>query len=201
MSNYLMIGSLHWDNSKGYGFDVTPAMAYDGDYFEKYQTLDLSEMGQKLTEARVEFVNEYYIGDDIVDVGIGGGRFCIERGSFGYDVSAEAVQWLQANGMYRDPYEAKVDALTFWDSLEHIPDPEAIVRQAKRWVFVSMPIYEDMGHCLLSKHYKPGEHLHYWTDRGLIDWFARQGLVCINSHDAETQIGREGIVSYAFKRI
>lgn len=201
MSNSLKIGSLHWDNSKGYGFDVTPPMVYDGDYFAKYQVMDLSDMGVKLTQARVEFVNKYYIGDDIVDIGVGGGRFCIELGAYGYDVSVEAIKWLKANGMYRDPYQSPSDALTFWDSLEHIPDPEIIIGQAKRWVFVSMPIYEDIEHCFASKHYKPGEHLHYWTDQGLIDWFARRGFVCIDCHDAETQIGREGILSYAFKRI
>ncbi len=201
MRNNYVIGSLHWDNSKGYGFDDTPPMTYSGEYFEKYQVMDNTEMGIALTDIRVAFVNEFYIGQSIIDIGIGGGRFCKQRGAYGYDVSNEAVEWLKSVGMYADPYASQVDALTFWDSLEHIPDPAAIVQQSKKWVFVSMPIYKDMDDCLISKHYKPGEHLHYWTDQGLIDWFAGQGFVCMDCHDAETQAGREGILSYAFKRI
>lgn len=201
MTNFLVSGSLHWNEKAGYGFDITPAMEYSGDYFAKYVKMDDTPMGIALTDIRVQFVNEYYIGDDIVDIGIGGGRFCKQRGAHGFDVSAEAVQWLKSVDMYQDPYEKPVTALTFWDSLEHIPNPDRILKQAKKWVFVSMPIYDDMQHCLASKHYKPGEHLHYWTDQGLISWFADRGFVCMDCHDAETQAGREGILSYAFKRI
>lgn len=202
MNNICDIGSLHWDDERGYGFDSTPPMSYSGNgYFSKYQDLDRTEMGVSLTQARRELVAAHYLGYDIIDIGIGGGRFCIEHGAYGYDVSNEALDWLKINGMYRDPYLHYSDALTFWDSLEHIPDPAKIVRTARRWVFVSMPIYMSKEHCLTSKHYKPGEHLHYWTDAGLVRWFAEQGFVCVTCNDIETQIGRDGILSYAFKRI
>ncbi len=202
MSNGCETGSLHWDEERGYGFDSTPPMTYSGNgYFEKYRQLDTSPMGVDLTQARSDLVSEWYKGDDIIDIGIGGGLFCITHGAYGYDVSEEAVDWLTINGMYRDPYLHGADALTFWDSLEHIPDPAAIVAKARRWVFVSMPIYMSKRHCLASKHYKPGEHLHYWTHAGLTTWFAERGFVCMECNDAETQIGREGILSYAFKRI
>jgi hypothetical protein len=192
---------LIWDDDKGYGFHPAKPMSYSGNYFAKYQALDNTAMGKALTGARTNLVSEYYHGNDIIDIGIGGGRFCTEMQCYGYDVSQEAVHWLNSLGIYRDPYHRKTDVLTFWDSLEHIVCPSAIVQQAKRWAFVSMPIYQSMEHCLSSKHYKPSEHLHYWTDQGLIDWFAEQGFVCVDSNDQESKLGREGIHSYAFKRI
>ena len=72
MKNSLQVGSLHWDNDKGYGFDSTPPMSYSGiGYFAKYQELDNSPMGQALTEARVSMVLGYYLGDSIIDIVVG----------------------------------------------------------------------------------------------------------------------------------
>lgn len=193
-------GSLHWDDKAGYGFHSAPPMSYTGDYFAKYQEMDDTPMGEALTDARVEMVDDHYQGENIIDVGIGGGRFASLMMCNGYDVNPSAVKWLKDQGMFRDPYQTKAEVLTFWDSLEHIPDPAEIVRQARKWVFVSMPIYRDEEHCLASKHFKPGEHLHYWTHDGLIDWFARQGFVLVDHNSFESDLGREGIKSYAFKR-
>lgn len=201
MTSNCATGSLHWDDELGYGFDCTPVITYSGAYFVKYQQLDNTPMGLELTRARVKMVHDFYGGDDVIDIGIGGGRFCIDYGAWGYDVSEEAVYWLQTNGMYADPYLQGAEVLTFWDALEHIPDPAAIVKQASKWVFVSMPVYHSKEHCLSSKHYKPGEHVHYWTDAGLIKWFTKQGFVCMGCNNAETRLGREGIMSYAFQRI
>lgn len=109
----------------------------------------------------------------------------------------EAVEWLRSEGRFREP---AANALTFWDSLEHIPDPEKAVEAADEWVFVSMPIYRDAADVLASKHYKPGEHLWYWTRDGLIRWFHRQGFFCVEVNSAETELGRDGILSFAFRR-
>jgi hypothetical protein len=196
----LLKDGLIWDTEAGYGFHPEPVMEYSGSYFEKYVQMDQTPMGFQLTKARCNLVERHYQGTDIIDVGIGGGAFCIESGAYGYDVSQEAVQWLKERGTYLNPYESKCTALTCWDSLEHVLDPVALVQCAKKYVFVSMPIYKDREHCVNSKHFKPGEHLHYWTQDGLIDWFARLGFVCMEISGIETQLGREGIGSFAFKR-
>lgn len=175
-------------------------MTYGGDYFAKYQVMDKTPMGLLLTNARINLVDEYYSGEDLIDIGIGGGVFVNCYGCAGYDVSAQAVEWLTQRGDYRDPYTVFPEAITCWDSLEHIPDPAALIKRVKKFVFVSMPIYKDEADCRASKHFKPGEHLHYWTDEGLINWFARLGFICIESNQIESDIGREGISSYVFKR-
>lgn len=189
---------LLWSEELGMGFHPRPPMDYSGPYFEKYQALDATPMGAALTTARVDMVRRHFDGE-VLDVGIGGGRFVIESGGNGFDVNEEAVQWLKSRNAYADPYKG-VAAITCWDSLEHVPDPEALVRTVGEWVFVSMPVYKDQADCLKSKHFKPGEHLHYWSVRGLIGWFAKMNFGCVEINERESDLGREGITSFAFRR-
>ncbi|MNF16908.1 hypothetical protein D3C80_2201530 [compost metagenome] len=63
-----------------------------------------------------------------------------------------------------------------------------------------MPIYKDQIDCLHSKHYKPGEHIWYHTLHGLIGWCERQGFTLEEMNHAESDLGREGISSFAFRR-
>lgn len=189
---------LLWSEELGMGFHPRPPMDYSGSYFEKYQALDATPMGTALTTARVDMVRRHFDGE-VLDVGIGGGRFVVESGGKGFDVNEEAVQWLKSRNAYADPYKG-VAAITCWDSLEHVPDPEALVRSVGEWVFVSMPVYKDQADCLKSKHFKPGEHLHYWSVRGLVGWFAKMNFGCVEINERESELGREGITSFAFRR-
>lgn len=195
--------TLLWSDELGMGFHPREPMDYGGGYFRNYRKLDNSDMGRALTKLRVDLVERHF-GDNgtrLIDVGIGGGRFVREFDAWGYDVNPESVEWLEQIGSFRDPYASGVEALTFWDSLEHIPDPESAVACACRWVFVSMPIYDNARDCLESPHYKPGEHIWYWTFDGLARWFQRQGFEMYEANHMETEAGRRGIMSFAFKRV
>ncbi|MCY1314289.1 hypothetical protein D9M70_649130 [compost metagenome] len=64
-----------------------------------------------------------------------------------------------------------------------------------------MPIYDSQAHCLQSKHYKPGEHIHYFTLNGFITWCQRQGFELVEINQVESELGREGITSFAFRRM
>lgn len=174
---------------------------YDAAYFERYQRQADTPIGRALTDARVEMVARHWL-DTVLDVGIGCGQFVEARpDTWGYDVNPAGVRWLQQHGRYRDLYGEPVEAATFWDSLEHIPDPAAAVRQIRRMAFVSLPIYGGADHVLRSKHFRRDEHIWYHEDRGIRWWFAQQGFECLESNDMETQIGRDGIGSYAFRRM
>ena len=176
-------------------------LPYDAAYFERYQRQADTPIGWALTDARVEMVARHYQGE-VLDVGIGCGQFVESRpGTLGYDVNPAGVAWLQERGWFRDLYARAVDAATFWDSLEHIFDPAAAVRQVREWVFVSLPIYEGAEHVLRSKHFRRDEHVWYHTDRGIRWWFDQQGFECVEANGMETRIGRDGIGSYAFRRV
>lgn len=188
-----------WSDQKGYGFHTRPAMLYTGDYFEHYQKLDATPMGGLLTKARCELVDKYMPDHYAVDIGIGGGRFVTEHGGDGYDVCEAAVKWLGDN--FVDPYKTSIYAATCWDSLEHIPEPEKLLAQVEKWLFVSLPVCDTQEQWLSSKHMKPGEHLHFWSAAGFINWCAEQGFECVEMNRVESDLGREGIMSFAFKRV
>lgn len=181
------------------GWHPREPISYEGCYWEEYRRRDASPMGCQLTTARVDLVRKWW-GGVVVDIGIGGGRFVEAVSGQGFDVNPEAVNWLKKKGRWRDVYAEPVDAVTCWDSLEHIPDPAALLAQVSRWLFVSLPIFRGPEHCLRSRHYKPGEHIWYWTHSGFVAWLSDQGFVMRDSSRIESQIGREGIVSYAFER-
>lgn len=195
-----MRDTLYWLPELGYGYHTCPPISYEHDYWDEYRRRDESEMGEKLTMARVAFVRGFWDGE-LVDIGVGGGRFCEDADAFGFDVNPQALDWLHTQQRFRDPYAVPVDAITCWDSLEHIPDPDALIAQVRKFVFVSLPIFEDAEHCLRSRHYKPGEHIWYFTHGGIIQWFADRGFDLISSSDIESRLGRDGIRSYAFKRV
>lgn len=192
-----------WLPEIGMGYyPVKPSdMPYDAEYFARYQQQADTSIGQALTGARIDLVARHYAGP-VLDVGIGCGQFVDARPqTTGYDVNPAGVQWLRDRRLFADPYAAPAPALTFWDSLEHIPDPAGAVAQALAWVFVSLPIFDGAEHVLQSKHFRRDEHIFYWSDRGIRRWFAAQGFECVEHNHAETDIGREGIGSYAFKRV
>lgn len=195
---------LLWSPEKGYGWHSRPAMLYSGDYFAHYQKLDNTKMGALLTRARLELVGKYCAPSEVVDIGIGGGRFVQESGGWGYDVCADAVKWLQGFGVFKDPYDLRygpITAVSCWDSLEHIPDPQKLLAEVREWLFVSLPVFEDADDVLSSKHFKPGEHLWYFSSTGFINWCAEQGFECVEMNRVESDLGREGIMSFAFKRV
>jgi len=159
-------------------------------------------MGKSLTNARASFVNQY-TDMGIIDIGIGGGAFVNEMNCFGYDVNEKAIEWLLDRFSFIDPYtleDKSINAITCWDSLEHIPEPERLIEKVKNYVFVSIPIFNSGFHILKSKHFKPGEHLYYFTEHGIIHYMDNNGFSCIESSDIETELGREGIKTYAFRR-
>lgn len=190
-----------WSEELGRGWHTRPAMRYEGQYFAHYQKLDNTQMGALLTRARLDLVGKYWSPNDTVDIGIGGGRYVQESGGCGYDVCDDAVEWLKKCRSYFDPYRGYADAITCWDSLEHIPDPALLLKNVGKWLFVSLPICESRDEWAKSKHFKPGEHVHYFTQQGFLRWCAEQGFECVEMNRVESDLGREGIMSFAFKRV
>ncbi len=174
---------------------------YDEAYFAEYKARAATEMGRRLTRERCQLVETFH-DSAILDVGIGCGQFLqTYRGRcWGYDINPIAESWLKEKQLWWNPYEWPVAAITCWDSLEHIPDPEALLATVKQWVFTSLPIFRNAEHALKSKHFKPDEHIWYWTAIGFIRWMKECGFSYRHSSDIETKLGREDIETFVFKR-
>lgn len=193
---------LTWDEERGYGhYPVKQeGRPYDASYFEKYCKMANTPIGNALTKARVDLVRKYYPGFNLVDVGIGSGQFVLSCDVLGYDVNSAGVEWLNQRNRFADMYIAQYDAMTFWDSLEHIDDMVAAVQHIDRFAFVSIPVFSGYDDVLASKHFRPDEHIHYFTVAGLIRWFDDQGFNCREYNQIESDIGREGIGTFVFER-
>jgi hypothetical protein len=198
---------LIWDEQQGMGVHTMPLDVgiYDASYWHKYVGYADTDLGRKLTAARLAFVRRFVRDDeDLTDVGIGSGDFIEARGggnTFGWDVNPIAIEWLRERYIGRDPRVRGAAHLSLWDTLEHIDDPAGLVDCARGCVFVSTPIYRDREHALGSRHLRPGEHRWYWTESGLVRWFARMGFRLLEpSSWFETELGRDSIGTFAFGR-
>lgn len=190
---------LRWLPTIGIGYFEVKESPYDKSYFDKYASYEGSEVCDKLNKARVALVKKYY-PDYVLDIGIGCGSFISAHGkAYGYDINPAGVEWLKDRWLYLEPKQ--VAAVTFWDSFEHIRNPADILNEVTEWVFMSIPIFDGVNHILRSKHYRKDEHYWYFTTNGLISYMKELGFIMIESNRMESEIGREDIGSFVFKRM
>ena len=192
--------SLTWFPEKGIGYYSVDEFPYDQNYFDKYLGYADTDMGKSINKARIDLVSRHYDGP-VVEVGIGCGQFVTGReNTYGFDVNPVAKQWLKNRRLWRNIYDGPCDALAFWDSLEHIKQPRLAISQAKKWVFLSIPVFNNCDHVLKSKHYRKDEHYWYFTASGLLMWFNDNGFSLRECDETEKRLGREDIMSFAFRR-
>ena len=200
------MSQLIFDETKGIGYmPFTSPPIYDDAYFEKYVPMGESTFGVALNALRAGLVLRYVPrGNELLDVGIGDGAFIRARGAWtlGYDVNPKAKRMLERRDAWCDPLGAgkSVWNATFWDSLEHMENPETLINMVKDHCFVSIPVFLDKDHILRSKHFRPNEHYWYFTRAGIIKWFWDLGFDCLEMNDMETKLGREDIGTFVFKR-
>lgn len=197
---------LTWFPERGMGYYPVRSNGhvYDQAYFDKYVAYGKTPLGHELTAARVRLVQRFLTDGSVIDVGIGAGDFVQARGecapTYGFDINPVGVAWLQERGLFRNPEVGEVDGLTFWDSIEHIAEPELTLSQTT-WAFLSLPIFTGPDHVLRSKHFRRDEHCWYFTRRGLIDWMGGQGFVCREHTTMESLLGREDIETFVFEAV
>lgn len=195
----LMICAEH---GVAYQADREHVLCYDEAYYNKCASYEGQQIAEKINAGRIALVSRYIGGNALVDVGIGSGEFIRKRpNTFGHDVNPVAMEWLKRNDLWAKNLSSYAGA-SFWDVLEHVQDPGVYLNQINlhAFVFVSIPIFYGLRAIRLSKHYRPGEHLYYWTESGFVEWMERHGFMHLETADFEIEAGRESIYSFAFKR-
>lgn len=174
--------------------------SYPDDYFKKFEAYKETKMGKRINDFRIGFVGIHHTGK-LIDIGIGCGHFMDSRpNTYGYDVSDYGIKILKEKDRYIDPYKDDVEAITCWDSFEHIPDCWKLVERVKKYVFMTVPLVFSAEHMLKSKHFKPKEHCWYFTFDGIVKCFKELGFEKVGESKAEVEFGREEVQSFAFKR-
>jgi hypothetical protein len=194
---------LQWYPALGIGH--FPVSHQKTDYFEQYQGYEGHGITAQLNQERTDLVNQFVKGN-VLDFGIGAGTFIETRGreiTRGYDIDPKGIKWLKDNGLYSNPYDKKtkgVQCVTFWDSLEHLRLPQMVLNRVTEYVFISIPIFEDVEHIQTSKHYKENEHYWYFTFSGLVIYMNYCGFDMEHETDIEVKLGREDVHTFVFRR-
>lgn len=190
------------EHGVAYQADREHLVAYDAEYYDRCSSYEGQEIANRINAGRIALVEKHYGSELVVDIGVGSGEFIKRRGNtFGHDVNPVAIEWLKRNGLWADRLD-EFCAFTMWDVVEHLETPEEILRHVPvyGWVFFSLPIFPHLGCIRQSRHYRPGEHLTYWTAEGFITWIRQHGFLCRDHQTFEIEAGRDSIHSFACKR-
>lgn len=188
-----------------YARPMVKTASYDFRYQEKVMAYEDSPIARAVNAGRVDLLRRHAaLGAKVLDWGCGSGAFMRVAGAagfdaYGYDVNP-AAQLTLGDRALGNPDLA--DAVTLWDTIEHMEVPEVILKRVRTGahLFVSLPIFDDLKRVRESKHYRPGEHLYYWTRDGFVSWMALYGYRLLEESDHETSAGRESIGAFAFKK-
>lgn len=203
-------GDLSLCESEGVAFQSEMQAArvpYDDSYFDKYASYEDTPVADALNRGRCALLARHAAdGASVLDIGAGCGTFVRSAAAWGFesrgfDVIPKTVDYLKSIKAYASN-PALFEVVTFWDSLEHIDNPGELLDavQLGAVVLVAIPIFEDLRKVRESKHYRPGEHLYYFTEAGFIRWMGLRGFRLLEISDHETAAGRESIGAFAFYR-
>jgi hypothetical protein len=195
-----------------YQKDISKLVDYNSEYFDKYIHYEGTELANKINDGRIALSTKYAAPiSSVLDIGIGSGEF-IKTGYkktktlfYGFDINSKAIVWLKNMRLWVDPYDhihANMNVICCWDSLEHMPDPEKFLNVFKSGMYLitSIPIFKNIWKIKDSKHYRPGEHLVYFTDKGLKNYLGMYDFEFIEHQDFEIQAGREAIETFVFQK-
>lgn len=158
--------------------DLTVTVSYNADYARQYDRRPAKQM----SDVRWNFIQQHLgllHGSRVLDIGYGNGAF-LKRARdagmsiYGIDVHSEDF------GIPTVSFDTRLnfDLICFFDSLEHLPDFNAVLQLKAGAVIVSIPRTpkQILTRPSVWRHYKPGEHLHYFSTHSLDKLMDRWGF-------------------------
>lgn len=158
---------------------------YNREYYERFADRGQSEIGRRIYQSRWNLIEKHCHGNmRLLDYGCASGAFHkSSRNGFecyGYDINPYSE--------FKDRPE-RVEILTMWDVIEHINTPVDIIRDINPdWVFVSTPNVEGVTDIESWRHYRPKEHLYYFSLESLEGVLKKAGYKVIEHNYIEGQI-------------
>lgn len=150
---------------------------YIDDRYEKYPTTEA------MSCLRVGFVKGFVRCGSLLDVGYGNGAFVKAAMKAGFDAYGCDVHHADF-GVREAPLDkGNWDVVTFFDSLEHFDDLDIIrdLNKRTKQFIISLPARPSWFPRNRNwKHYRPGEHLHYFRASSLIQLFEGKKLIAVS---------------------
>ena len=179
---------------------------YDRSYEIKYSRYESTKIGEKIQEFRYQIVKRHIKSGKVLDFGCGVGSFLKrfiepEIQAVGFDINPY-VEFCDIATLFD-----KYDAVTFWDSLEHLKDPASIIKGLNpEYVFVCTPSLDDhKGEITDWRHYMPVEHCHYFHRYSLTAFLEHCGYELLGVNYGESRFrnggGDKNILTMAAKRM
>lgn len=178
---------------------------YDWKYYEHMLEM-YSPTAQKIVGMRWSFVYDILKEiKNVLDYGCGCNFFSmfappnIQIDSF--DIGHINGRQYPQTGIRRKRY----DLITFWDVLEHVdwiqfPDANILsMMQKTKYIAATVPVLPEGQSLKEWKHYKPGEHLTYFTKETLNLFFSTNGFSLVREGYPECPL-RLDILSVLYKR-
>lgn len=188
-----------------YQADMSQRVDYGADYLAKCEGYADTPIAKAVNAGRVAMLARHLPeGASVLDIGAASGAFLREANAWGFagkgcDVIPQVIERLQQDGLYaEDP--SGFDAVTMWDVIEHIDCPELRFKPMHKgaFLFASVPIFASLRQIRQSRHYRPGEHLYYFTRDGFVAWMYERGFRLLEESTHETDAGRDSIGAFAF---
>ncbi len=160
---------------------------------------------------RLSFVFKYMQNfGKLLDVGCGFGNFVRAARHASFDAYGFDVHQIDTGSSAPrvDSFYGKWDAVTLFDSFEHFEDFEKVFAIDTKWFFITVPhLDESMSVSEIKnwKHYKPDEHLHYFTVKAMHSLFRKNGYMLMEAVNLEDVIrkparnGQFNTMTYAFR--
>lgn len=184
IENYVKITPGHWYQEYLTGSLPDYTASYSKTRYDTYNTnLAMSTLRYNvITQTLGDF-------NSVLDFGYGNGSFmeyCRNQNKkvFGYDISdypvPEGTEKIDLNQL------VDVDVMTFFDSLEHIPEKNLskfLIDLNTKFVCISVPwFHESQGALWFTtwKHRRENEHLHHFDTHGLISLLLQSGYKIIH---------------------
>ena len=153
---------------------------YDEQYAKRYQVLASTNLGKAIYHTRWALIERYCPpnGQTVLDYGCGPASFHAHGPDgyqkLNYDINptcgfTEKVWQVGPTSPESCDPRVKVDVLTMWDSIEHVPSFYTEIRDINaEWLFISTPNLDSVkGPFEFWKHRRPKEHIFHFTKDGL----------------------------------
>ena len=140
---------------------------------------------------RLSWIRRYYARGDVLDVGAGMGIFGQELAQLGFDVTSIDTPFAKLDNPDVQNIDflswktsKRFDAIVFWESFEHVPDPDAYLMKAKRLLkpngklFIEYPRYGCVESVWFGRYWYDLDiprHLFHFTVNGMDRLLLRHG--------------------------